>query len=47
MTHRTFGPGTVTRVEDGAVTVLFDEAGYRTLDGRLVAEVLSRAPGTA
>jgi ATP-dependent DNA helicase RecQ len=44
--HRTFGPGTVTRVQDGVVTVLFDEAGYRTLDGSLVADVLSRGPET-
>jgi hypothetical protein len=44
--HRTFGPGTVTRVQDGTVTVLFDEAGYRTLDGELVADVLSDGPET-
>jgi ATP-dependent DNA helicase RecQ len=46
VTHRAFGPGTVTRVGDGMVTVLFDEAGYRTLDGALVADVLSRGPET-
>ncbi len=44
--HRTFGLGTVTRVEEGTVTVLFEDAGYRTLDGELVAEVLSPLPDT-
>ncbi len=42
VTHRAFGPGVVTRVQDGIVTVLFDDAGYRTLDGRLAGGVLSR-----
>jgi ATP-dependent DNA helicase RecQ len=46
VTHRTFGPGTVTRVGEGTVTVLFEDAGYRTLDGALVAEVLSSGPDT-
>jgi ATP-dependent DNA helicase RecQ len=44
--HRTFGPGTVTRVQDGVVTVLFDAAGYRTLDGSLLADVLWSGPDT-
>ena len=44
--HGRFGPGVVTRVEGGAVTVLFDDAGYRTLDGHLVADVLSPAAGS-
>ncbi|HTI35551.1 MAG TPA: RecQ family ATP-dependent DNA helicase [Miltoncostaea sp.] len=39
--HRTFGRGTVTRVEDNVVTVLFEDAGYRTLDGGLAGDVLS------
>ena len=44
VTHRAFGPGVVTRVQDGIVTVLFDDAGYRTLDGRLAGGVLSLDP---
>ncbi|HET6691864.1 MAG TPA: RecQ family ATP-dependent DNA helicase [Miltoncostaeaceae bacterium] len=46
VTHRTFGSGTVTRVQDGMVTVLFDDAGYRTLAGELAGEVMSPVPGT-
>jgi ATP-dependent DNA helicase RecQ len=30
--HLTFGPGLVSGVEDGRITVLFDDSGYRTLD---------------
>jgi hypothetical protein len=42
--HRASGPGTVTRVRDGVVTVAFDEAGYRTLEGSLAAAALSPRP---
>ncbi|MCH1865485.1 ATP-dependent DNA helicase RecQ [Nocardioides sp. CFH 31398] len=38
VTHPTFGEGTVTDVTDGEVTVLFDEAGYRTIDATLAEE---------
>ncbi|HEV2124037.1 MAG TPA: helicase-related protein, partial [Chloroflexota bacterium] len=31
VTHQTFGQGTVQRVTDDSITVLFDEAGYKTL----------------
>jgi ATP-dependent DNA helicase RecQ len=34
--HDTFGAGSVVDVEDGTVTVLFDEVGYRTLDADIV-----------
>jgi ATP-dependent DNA helicase RecQ len=30
--HATFGPGLVAGVEDGRITVHFDDSGYRTLD---------------
>jgi ATP-dependent DNA helicase RecQ len=36
--HPSFGSGAVVDVEEGAVTVLFDEQGYRTLDLALVEE---------
>jgi ATP-dependent DNA helicase RecQ len=36
--HPTFGEGLVLRHEEGAVVVLFDDAGYRTLSLELVAE---------
>jgi ATP-dependent DNA helicase RecQ len=36
--HREFGPGTVVDVDGSAVTVLFDEVGYRTLDAHIVAD---------
>ena len=36
--HEEFGEGTVTDVEDDRLTVLFEDAGYRTLSARLVAE---------
>jgi ATP-dependent DNA helicase RecQ len=36
--HAEWGPGTVGRVEDGRITVVFDSVGYRTLDERLVSE---------
>jgi ATP-dependent DNA helicase RecQ len=36
--HDEFGPGTVTDVEDDRVTVLFEDAGYRTLSLELVEE---------
>jgi ATP-dependent DNA helicase RecQ len=35
--HPTFGPGSVVDADDGTVTVLFDEVGYRTLDAGIVA----------
>ena len=42
--HSRFGRGTVARIDDGTVTVLFEEAGYRTLDAHLVAEEGLLAP---
>jgi ATP-dependent DNA helicase RecQ len=36
--HDVFGGGTVMQVEPTAVTVLFDEVGYKTLDPEVVAE---------
>jgi ATP-dependent DNA helicase RecQ len=36
--HVEFGRGSVTDLEDGKVTVLFDEVGYRTLDPDIVEE---------
>ncbi|WP_299056310.1 ATP-dependent DNA helicase RecQ [uncultured Nocardioides sp.] len=38
VSHPTFGSGTVTDVTDGEVTVLFDDAGYRTIDAELAVE---------
>jgi ATP-dependent DNA helicase RecQ len=34
--HPKFGPGTVQRVEDGIVTVVFDRVGYKTLSADIV-----------
>jgi ATP-dependent DNA helicase RecQ len=36
--HRAWGEGDVVRYEQGKVVVLFEEAGYRTLDLGLVLE---------
>ena len=36
--HGTFGAGTVTDVEDGRVTVLFDDVGYRNLSLEVVED---------
>jgi ATP-dependent DNA helicase RecQ len=36
--HETFGAGTVMQVEPSAVTVLFDDVGYKTLDPEIVSE---------
>jgi ATP-dependent DNA helicase RecQ len=36
--HPEFGPGTVVDLEGSAVTVLFDEVGYRTLDTDIVMQ---------
>jgi ATP-dependent DNA helicase RecQ len=36
--HAEFGRGSVTDIEEGKVTVLFEEVGYRTLDPDIVAE---------
>lgn len=36
--HPSFGQGVVLRIASDVVTVLFDEAGYRTLDAALVQE---------
>ena len=33
------GPGTVGEQEQGRITVAFDDAGYKTLDAALVAEL--------
>lgn len=44
--HRSFGPGQVVAYEQDTVTVLFDEAGYRTLAVDLVVEHDLLAPLT-
>jgi ATP-dependent DNA helicase RecQ len=36
VTHRAFGHGSVVDVDRGALTVLFDDVGYRTLDAEIV-----------
>jgi len=36
--HDEWGEGTVGQVEDGQITVVFDEVGYKTLDAQLVAD---------
>jgi ATP-dependent DNA helicase RecQ len=36
--HEKWGEGTVSQVDGGHVTVVFDSVGYRTLDASLVAE---------
>src|SRR5947209_5947836 len=36
--HGEWGEGTVGQVENGQITVVFDEVGYKTLDAGLVAE---------
>jgi ATP-dependent DNA helicase RecQ len=36
--HPAFGPGAVTDTEEGKLTVLFEEVGYRTLDPEIVEE---------
>jgi ATP-dependent DNA helicase RecQ len=36
--HAEWGAGTVAQVEGGQITVVFDDAGYKTLDAGLVAE---------
>jgi ATP-dependent DNA helicase RecQ len=36
--HEEWGEGTVAQLEDGKVTVVFDDVGYKTLDATLVAE---------
>jgi ATP-dependent DNA helicase RecQ len=38
VTHAEWGAGTVAQVEGGQITVVFDDAGYKTLDAGLVAE---------
>src|SRR4051794_31433881 len=38
VTHGEWGAGTVAQVEGGQITVVFDDAGYKTLDAGLVAE---------
>jgi ATP-dependent DNA helicase RecQ len=43
--HPAFGAGVVQRIADGAVTVVFDDEGYRTLDARLIAEEGLLEPG--
>ena len=44
--HQEFGLGTVTDVEDDRITVLFEDAGYKTLSLELVEEheLLTAAP---
>jgi ATP-dependent DNA helicase RecQ len=36
--HKEFGPGSVVSLDDGTLTVLFEQVGYRTLDAELVRE---------
>jgi ATP-dependent DNA helicase RecQ len=38
VTHRTWGLGTVGRIEGDQLTVVFDTVGYKTLDTTLIAE---------
>ncbi len=38
VTHRSWGQGVVVRREDEAIVVLFDSAGYRTMDLPLVTD---------
>src|SRR3954463_1612872 len=38
VTHDEWGEGTVGQLENGQITVVFDEVGYKTLDAGLVAE---------
>ena len=38
MSHGEWGAGTVAQVEGGQITVVFDDAGYKTLDAELVVE---------
>ena len=47
--HKAWGAGTVQRVVDGKVTVLFKTAGYKTLVTRLVQEqgLLAKKPALA
>jgi ATP-dependent DNA helicase RecQ len=42
--HATFGTGAIVAYEDGTITVLFDEAGYRNLSLALVRENKLLAP---
>jgi ATP-dependent DNA helicase RecQ len=44
--HAEFGRGAVTDTEEGKLTVLFEEVGYRTLDPEIVEEKhLLHTPG--
>ena len=36
--HAEFGEGTIQRVGDGIVTVVFDRVGYKTLSAEIVAK---------
>jgi ATP-dependent DNA helicase RecQ len=38
VSHGEWGAGTVAQVEGGQITVVFDDAGYKTLDAELVVE---------
>jgi ATP-dependent DNA helicase RecQ len=38
VSHAEWGAGTVAQVEGGQITVVFDDAGYKTLDAGLVAD---------
>src|SRR4051794_24447917 len=46
--HAEWGAGTVAQTEGGQITVVFDDAGYKTLDATLVAEreLLEPLPGS-
>jgi len=35
--HRTWGEGTVSGIDDGQVTIVFDGVGYKTLDTGIVS----------
>jgi len=36
--HDSWGEGTVGQIENGQITVVFDDVGYKTLDAELVSE---------
>ena len=36
MRHRAWGEGTVSGIDDGQLTIVFDSVGYKTLDAGIV-----------
>src|SRR3712207_6093245 len=43
--HEQWGDGTVGQIENGQITIVFDDVGYKTLDAGLVAERGLLTPG--